>query len=863
MKKNNVMKTPDSGNMKRRRRSAFSRLLLASAVLCASGSAYAILVSLKTVQPPEALDLGNYISNGFNIERLGKALFWDMQVGSDGVQACATCHFHAGADSRTRNQLSPGILGGDEQYGNNNLGLPEPAPGSMRPDMELTSTHFPFHRLTDQHVTGDPAVNPANVVRDTNDVVSSMGVTLTQFVDIMPGNPVDVGSVIPDPAFTTAGGTQVRRVEPRNTPTVINAVFNFDNFMDGRAHNVFNGGNPFGPADPRQHLITNSTGSLATEELRLRQSSLASQAVGPPLSDFEMSWRGRTMPKVGKKMLSLEPLAQQAVSTTDSRLGPLADTADGAGLNTSYEAMIQAAFPPRYWNNTTQKVVFDAEGIPSFQPWDGVTPLTTAEYTQMEANFAFFFGVSVQQYMAILIADDSRFDRFLDGSGFLSNEELIGMNTFNGAAGCVVCHDKGAMQDIDTHTIQGLDPATLLPIPLDENPADKNDFMFTIAGFSLYDTGYHNTGVRPGGNPDPLAPGFLAVNEDIGRGDLTGLGGTHIELALGTGIRSLQDFGFAPLQQYPGLDPLPAHMAGWVPPIPDGFLPIDTTPYAGRVTNFGAFKTPGLRNIALTGPYMHSGGLLTLRQVVDFYVRGGDFAITNIDDFDTQVATLGLLRDEGALPGLPTPEELRDGLVQFMMTLTDERVANEEIPFDHPEIFVPITGTAPVTPGTRALLMADATNFQRVLATGSAGRSSVGLPPLDTFLNVDHRSAALDPDADLDLIADAADNCPAHANPGQEDIGDADGIGDACDNCSEVANADQRDTNGDGYGNICDADLDNDGTVGFSDFTQFSPLFGAADDDADFDGDGTVGFSDFNLLSSTFGGAPGPSGLNP
>src|SRR5262245_49478571 len=31
--------------------------------------------------------------------RLGKALFWDMQVGSDGVQACASCHFAAGADS--------------------------------------------------------------------------------------------------------------------------------------------------------------------------------------------------------------------------------------------------------------------------------------------------------------------------------------------------------------------------------------------------------------------------------------------------------------------------------------------------------------------------------------------------------------------------------------------------------------------------------------------------------------------------------------------------------------------------------------------------------------------------------------------
>ena len=826
------------------------------------GPGTAILVSLKTVQPPVALNIGDYMSNQFSMERLGKALFWDMQVGSDGVQACATCHFHAGADNRTRNQLSPGLNAGDEEYGNNNLGSPQPTPGSMRPDMELTSTHFPFHRLVDQHVTGDPAVNPGNVVRDTNDVASSMGVMLTQFVDVVPGNPVDAGTVIPDPAFTTADGTQVRRVEPRNTPTVINAVFNFDNFMDGRAHNVFNGGNPFGPADPRPHLISNASGDLATEELRLRQSSLASQAVGPPLSDFEMSWRGRTLPKVGKKMLSLEPLAQQAVSPTDSRLGVLADTADGAGLTTSYAALIQAAFPSQYWNNTDEKVTFDAEGIPSFQPWDG-TPLTTDEYTQMEANFAFFFGLSVQVYMASLVADDARFDRFLDGSGFLTNEEAIGMDAFINAAACITCHDNGAMQDIDTVTIQGIDPVTDLPIPLNENPADKNDFMFTVAGFSLYDTGYHNTGVRPGGNPDPLAPGHLAVNEDVGRGALTGLGGTLTDLALGTGIRSLQDFGFAPLQQYPALDPLPAHMAGWVPPLPDGFLPFDTTPYAGRVTNFGAFKTPGLRNIALTGPYMHNGGMSTLRQVVDFYVRGGDFPTTNVDDFDTQVTTLGLLRDEGAIPGAPTPEQLRDGLVQFMMTLTDERVANEEAPFDHPEIFVPITGTAPVTPGTRQLLLADPTNFQQVAATGSGGRSSVGLPPLGTFLNLDPRSAALDPDADLDLIADAADNCPADANPLQED-GDTDGAGDACDNCLVVANSDQRNTDGDAFGNMCDADLDNSGQVDLADYSLFRNAFGdsaplsPASDNADLNGDGIVNLSDYSLFRSMFGQAPGP-----
>jgi cytochrome c peroxidase len=38
----------------------------------------------------------------------------------------------------------------------------------------------------------------------------------------------------------------------------------------------------------------------------------------------------------------------------------------------------------------------------------------------------------------------------------------------------------------------------------------------------------------------------------------------------------------------------------------------------------GAFKTPTLRNVAKTAPYMHDGSLKTLKQVVDFYAGGGN-----------------------------------------------------------------------------------------------------------------------------------------------------------------------------------------------------------------------------------------------
>ena len=38
----------------------------------------------------------------------------------------------------------------------------------------------------------------------------------------------------------------------------------------------------------------------------------------------------------------------------------------------------------------------------------------------------------------------------------------------------------------------------------------------------------------------------------------------------------------------------------------------------------GAFKTPSLRNVAQTAPYMHDGSLKTLKEVVDLYVGGGN-----------------------------------------------------------------------------------------------------------------------------------------------------------------------------------------------------------------------------------------------
>ena len=74
-------------------------------------------------------------------------------------------------------------------------------------------------------------------------------------------------------------------------------------------------------------------------------------------------------------------------------------------------------------------------------------------------------------------------------------------------------------------------------------------------------------------------------------------------------------------------------------------------------------------------------------------------------------------------------------------------------------------------------------------------------------------------------------------------------------------NPGQRDSDNDGYGNICDADLNNDGFVDFLDLGRIKLVFFQADPDADFNGDGTVDFLDLGLMKSLFFQPPGPSCL--
>jgi len=78
-------------------------------------------------------------------------------------------------------------------------------------------------------------------------------------------------------------------------------------------------------------------------------------------------------------------------------------------------------------------------------------------------------------------------------------------------------------------------------------------------------------------------------------------------------------------------------------------------------SDIGAFRTPQLRNIALTAPYMHDGSMQTLWDVVDHYNRGGE-ANHYLD---------------GGIEPLALTEPEIDQLVAFMVALTDVRFADE------------------------------------------------------------------------------------------------------------------------------------------------------------------------------------------
>jgi cytochrome c peroxidase len=454
--------------------------------------------------------------------RLGKALFWDVQAGSDGQMACASCHFKAGTDSRT------------------------------------TQTRHPGGDLTFQ--TAD-------------DVVGSGGVFSMSFGSISTdlADPVDVCTPVTpgDPAQAVIFGAGQRLVTGRNTPAAVGAVFYLDNFWDGRASHRFNGQNPLG------------AGTAIAEN-----ASLASQAVGPPLSEVEMSCLGRQFNgpnSLGAKLVPRTPLAKQVVAPDDSVLGPLSNSPN-PGLKCgfsdrlcTYADLIAAAF--------------------------GTGTLSGQAAADAYVNdFASIWGQSIQAYEAMLIPDRTPYDL-----GLLTPAQVNGLDRFRDKCGS--CHTEPEFSDATVRVINANGGPTT---PQQVQPSDE------LLPTQPADQGYHNIGVTPTAN-------------DHGRKGSPG--GTYHTAAPGE-----VDF------------------------------------------NDGAFKTPMLRNLKLTAPYMHNGRLPTIGTVLDFYDGTGQELNPELD---AEAIGAGVGGDF-------------DEVLDFLTNgLTDCRVEHELAPFDHPALEIPNSPSLP------------------------------------------------------------------------------------------------------------------------------------------------------------------------
>lgn len=679
--------------------------------------------------------------------QLGKALYWDMQVGSDGIQACASCHFHAGADNRSKNQLNPGIL----RVKNTR---PEGVAGDVvgyfasaadpdhhfelgaGPNFKLRPADFPFIRTPNRWVQlPDGTVAPDTASGNRNDISSSQGVFLTRFDGVHPGFARDYGTPLDDPVFNVRGVT-VRRVEPRNTPTVFNAIFNFASFLDGRANHHFNGATVFGIQDLNARIFVNERGSLCAVRMDMENASLASQAVGPPVSFFEMSFGDgqknfRTWPEIGKKLLDgrLVPLGRQQVHCNDSVLGPLAKF-PGRGLKVSYETLITKAFHRKYWNS--KMLVYFGQpwlaplpaghgmvingGAVIIPPGEAVRYPSDKVFTQMQANFSMFFGIALMLYESTLVTDRTPFDRWMETGVFnegFGPQELAGLNIFGSPQRCLRCHGGPELTNASIRSINGGTSAILA--------------MSMSQGVALYDKGFYN-----------LAR--TLTTDDPGRGGADPFG-RPLAFSRQFGFENL---GFMPIP-FPitgGRLPLQVTLAdGSVQPVGidkngNGFIDVTDTLLIQRVAVDGAFKTPSPRGALLTGPFFHDGGAATLRQLVEAYDHGQNFSLFNIRDFDPGIRNLNF-----------TEQQTQD-LVAFLIALNDPRPRIQSAPFDHPQLYVP-NGH----PGNQDWVLAscDGQALDDLLTIPAVGAAGDPCHPLQPYLNLDPRDG--NPEGNVDAYA--------------------------------------------------------------------------------------------------------------
>ena len=419
-------------------------------------------------------DLAEFIADVEAAEALGKALFWDMQAGSDFRRvggtfvgtACASCHYRFGADARDTNTTRIPYVVWDRYrldprhplaYGESPLPVDARAQATRTihsvEDLYSPASgpgDFPVRPGVEDVFEGDADDGPRTAL---SLIVGSQGVPRRAFAGLAGPPPADPGAdwqseahsplpltpaadggsdgraAVPDEwemfsASVDGERRDYRQVTPRNTPTVVNAGFSDRLFHDGRAESTFNGFSIFGDDDRREviHVRREPAGggapSFVPVRLAISHAALASQSVGPIVNEVEMSYLGRTFPDVAKKLLDAPALGHQTIGSDESPDGILgrAERLGILGPGTTYRDLIKRAFRREWWDGSMPG------GPPACErPEDAarvklVLGRQGEPGTLLEANFPLFWGLSIMLYEAGLVSNESPFDAMMQGN---------------------------------------------------------------------------------------------------------------------------------------------------------------------------------------------------------------------------------------------------------------------------------------------------------------------------------------------------------------------------------------------------------------------------------------------------------------
>jgi cytochrome c peroxidase len=298
------------------------------------------------------------------------------------------------------------------------------------------------------------------------------------------------------------------------------------------------------------------------------------------------------------------------------------------------------------------------------EAWSCLSTDNKALLTRVQVNF----GKAIEAYERTLLGGNSAFDRFVregKDSDAISPQAKRGARLFVGKASCIDCHNGNLMSDGDFHNI-GI-PQTGDHVPtVDDCPH-----------------GSARCDCTPGSETSTCAPsGAWSGLKKLVEGGAVVANTPASRFATTSFTRNSEWSDYPP---------------------PDGYYCIQKD-----VSYKGAWRTPSLRDVAITAPYMHDGYYKTLEDVVWHYNNGGTASGTN--PFPTEPPPPSDAADAGA-PAYPectptgrpvgraaqikplalTQEEMAD-IVEFLKTLTSEPLVLSDAGWDT-SLLPDVTGT--------------------------------------------------------------------------------------------------------------------------------------------------------------------------